>query len=299
MPNFEGHFKKVVILGAGGIVGQHLMMSEPSDEVVVKYARRTKVDGKRWWGVDVEDNNMVLDSLSFNGVFPDVVVNLAGENRVDVVESNPKAYEAVNVNAPHTLAYQCQNRGIRFIQVSTQGVFSGNDAPYSPYDKTNPITEYGRQKASAEHVALQYGATVARLTFVLGARPFQDIGRRNPLEDMLEKPKQLQVDDRWFSPCFAHDAAKVLWDEILKPKGEQIFHIGHPFGVTRYAVARDLVRGLHGALQTEVQPISHEYFSGLAQRPFNTKWAEGSRFYEDYETSLVTSFIQWKRYTGA
>ena len=285
---------KVLVIGAGGIVGQHMMVNQPVG-VEATFVRRTYREGFYPFALEsITGVSTLLDLFE-----PDVVLNLAGENRVDVVEATPDAYERTNVLIPRLLAKHCQNNGIRFIQGSTQAVYSGQDAPYKPFDDHSPINEYGRQKARAEEQTLIYGGTVARLTFVLGVRPFQEIGRRNPLEDMLEKPKQLQVDDRWFSPCFAHDAAKVLWEEIAHPKGEAIFNIGHPFGVTRYAVARDLVRGLHGALQTEVQPISHEYFSGLAPRAFNTKWAEGSRFYEDYETSLVTSFIQWKRYTGA
>lgn len=291
---------KCLILGAGGVIGQHMLVSEPEgvDGVYMRRGSDSK-DFTSWDLIEAGSMNSELTDPEPNGYGPDVILYLAGENRVDVVEATPDAYEVINYHMPRDLANACERKGIRFIYGSSQAVYDGENAPYKPFDDHTPINEYGRQKAKAEEAVLMAGGTVARLTFVLGVRPFQEIGRRNPLEDMLEKPKQLQVDDRWFSVCFAHDAAKVLWEEILHPKGEAIFNIGHPFGVTRYAVARDLVRGLHGALQTEVQPISHEYFSGLAPRAFNTKWADGSRFYEDYETSLVTSFIQWKRYTGA
>lgn len=282
---------KVLVIGAGGIIGQHMMVSQP-EGVSALYARRTEIPGKyiKWYFP-------TYDALpQFDGQYPDVVINLAGENRVDVVEASPKSYEEINVKLPGALTRYSQRTGTRYIQVSTQGVFSGDNAPYDGRSIPHPITEYGKQKKEAEEIALATdNSTIARLTFVLGVRPFQDTGRRNPLEDMLEKSSQLQVDDRWFSPCFAHDAARVLWDEILNPKGEKIFHIGHPFRMSRFTIASALSYNLHGAINPVIKPISHEFFSGLAERPINTQWAQGSRYYEDFEDSLITSFIQWKK----
>ncbi len=291
---------KCLVLGAGGIIGQHMLVSEP-EGVDGVYMRRGS-DSKHFTSWDLLEAGMMNSELTDpepNGYGPDVVVYLAGENRVDVVEATPEAYETINYHMPRDLARACERKGVRFIYGSSQAVFSGEDAPYKARDAHSPINQYGLQKSKAEEAVLMASGTVARFTFVLGVRPFQEIGRRNPLEDMLEKPKQLQVDDRWFSVCFAHDAAQVLWQEILNPKDEPVFNVGHPFGRSRYDVARDLVVGLHGAIQTEITPIGHEYFSGLAPRAHNTKWAEGSRFFEDYESSLVTSFIQWKKYTNA
>jgi dTDP-4-dehydrorhamnose reductase len=296
---------KVLVVGAGGIIGQHMMEREPALKSPPIYTRRT-LDNPLFDSLDITADEWVVNK-QLDEWDPDVIINLAGENRVDVVEADPDAHYKVNVRGPLGLAWWCKRRGKKMIQVSTQGIFSGENAPYKPFDPSHPLTAYGKQKAELETSIWGFNQpqceedigkrfiTIARLTFVLGVRPLQEIGRRNPLEDMIEKPKQLQVDDRFFSPVFAHDAARVLWEEALHPRDEGIFHIGIPRRVSRYMVAADLKYNLHGAINPDIQPISHEYFAGIAERPKDTTWAEGSRYYESYEDGLVTSYLQWKK----
>lgn len=284
--------RRVVVFGAGGIVGQHMILTKP-DNVVASFVRRNP--HPKYDALDMEDTKALLEFL--REFHPDQVVNLAGENRVDVVEGNPSHYENVNVNIPRVIANWCKQNDAHMIQVSSQGVFSGEDPPYAALDTPDPITEYGKQKYAAELAvkeALGTRSSIARLTFVLGVRPFQDIGRKNPLEYMLESPKQLQVDDRFFSPVFAGDAAYRLWEEAMNP-GSWPIHIGIPIRVSRFTVASDLKYHTHGGITADIQPISHEYFEGIAPRPKDTTWETGARNGIAYEDGLISSFIEWRR----
>lgn len=286
---------KVIVLGAGGIVGQYMTLTKP-DHVEAMFVRRETTEDGPWTALDLLNPECFKTIEAFE---PDVIINLAGENRVDVVEQDPEATFGINVGFPFLLAVWCQNNKVKLIQCSTQGVFSGDNPPYSPTDIPDPITAYGRQKYEAERYALHcdYGY-VARLTFVIGIRPF-DLGRRNPLEDIVEQSNQLQVDDRFFSPLNAEDAAYVLWELVDHPSAPRIVHIGEPIRVSRYTLAADTVWHGHGMINAKISPVSHEYFPGIAPRPIDTTWAYGSLYKKRLEVALLDGMIAMKGKNGS
>jgi dTDP-4-dehydrorhamnose reductase len=196
----------------------------------------------------------------------DVIVNLAGENRPDVVEKDPAQYREINVNVPERIAAWCDQYGKHYVHISTQGIFSGDNPPYGPDSRVEPINEYGKQKAEAEvRIRGFRNWTILRPTFVLGIRPLPHIGRQNPLEQMLENPTGKQVNDRWFSPLFAREAALAIWQAVMSPAPRQIIHLGTPVPVSRYDVAV--------AAGGQPEAVSHEYFVGFAPRPRDTHYS--------------------------
>lgn len=280
---------KVLVLGASGVIGQHLMISTPQ-KIEALYYRREQ--DELFYGLDVTDSDSVSRLLTTE--LPNCVINLAGENRVDVVESQPERFWNVNVLSAINIAQACASLGTYLIHVSTQGVFSGETPPYGPQSVPDPITEYGRQKREAEVGVLATGATIARLTFVLGVRPFKDIGRRNPLEDMFEQRDQLQVNDRWFSPAFAHDAAQQLWKIVDKrPRG--IVHIGEPIRMSRWTVALSTIHDTYRSDPPKIRPVSHNHFPGIAPRPYDTTWAYGSMHSHRYDQNILEAYSQWRK----
>ncbi len=179
---------KVLVLGSTGIIGQHMRLSVPRKLTA--------------WFPDRE----LLD-LSFQG-FPgsaeavqewhaDVVVNLAGESRPDVVERNPWGTNWINAGFPEALMAASRRTGARLIQISSQAVFGGHRPPYAPYSPTSPVNVYGGQKRAAEEAVSRYSnAWIVRPTFVLGIRPNPILGRQNPAELMLSGQQPSQVSDR-------------------------------------------------------------------------------------------------------
>lgn len=250
---------KVLVFGASGIVGQHMGIGPIPAKVDPVFLRHANCD--------ITDADALLSCL--NGHMPDAVVNLAGESNVDAVERDPAKYRTVNVIAPRSIAEWCEVHHKRYVHVSTQAVFSGNQAPYYPRSARRPVNEYGRQKMNAEDLVYGMGAAIVRLSFVLGIRPDQTAGRINPLEAMLTGQTK-QVCDRWFSPLFSSDAAAALWDAALEAKPEDIWHCGVPERASRADVAR--------AIGMQVEEVRHADFPGIAERPIDTTYGRVTRF---------------------
>jgi dTDP-4-dehydrorhamnose reductase len=282
---------KVLVLGAGGIVGQELRCQQP-EGFEVTYTRTEPTDDSVQLHFTQQDDEYYLYGL-LDELEPDVVINLAGVNDVDKVERGFYLAEPINVLVPQILSGWCEENGSFLIQCSTQGVFSGEKPPYSASSPVDPVNEYGRQKARAEGIVLSRcsNALVARLTFVYGIRPF-NYGRVNPLEIMMsDKKPQLQVNDRFFSPLWSKDAAAILW-ELATSDIRGIVHLGEPVRVSRYTLA------CHCAWETarnlKIQPVSHEFFEGIAERPYDTTWDRGSLFQTPYPTAILNSFFEWR-----
>jgi dTDP-4-dehydrorhamnose reductase/SAM-dependent methyltransferase len=246
---------KVLILGASGIVGQHMRLCVP-DGVEPVWVRRN--GDPITLECDLENSESLEDFLTITR--PDVIVNLAGESSVDTVERDPARYRRINVGVPIQLANWCQYSGKRLIQISSQAA------------KLQPVNYYGNQKRNAENAALNRGQTVMRLTFILGIRPLPHVGRKNPLEAMIEGQSP-QVSDRFFSPLMAWDAAEQIWQEVVNPSEEPLIQVGIPERWSRYEIAN--------IVNHNVQPCKHEDFPGIAPRPVDTTYC-GSR-HESFE----------------
>lgn len=287
---------KVVVFGAGGIIGQHMMLAVPRGVEAI-FSRLTpdhlrRVDGRPLFHpVDLTD----LDQL--NAVLaqwmPDVIVNLAGESRVDLVEKDPEATLTINVRVPGALGEWCDLHGRHLIHVSSQAVFGGDEPPYGPYSASWPVNKYGHQKRAAELIV--YGQTrnwtIARPTFVLGVRPLPTVGRRNPLEEALAEPELRQVGDREFSPLFATSAARSLWELVRRRPLRSIVHLGIPITLSRFQIARSVVT-LKG--DGTVTPVMHTDFPGIAERPRDTTYAGDAIYHGDYDEELRRCLDQWR-----
>jgi dTDP-4-dehydrorhamnose reductase len=285
--------KKVIVLGASGIIGQHMRLREPGD-VEALYCRREEHED--FCCFDATQSTKLLPFLSRQK--PDVVVNLAGESRVDVVEKEPGKYEGINVELPYNLAAFCERDNIQYIHISTQGVFHGDKPPYSASDEPNAVNEYGWQKSLAEELVRRKNpnAVIVRPTFVLGVRPDQNMGRQNPIEQMLAGGEQNQVDDRFFSVADVHEVAEFLWNCAVNPIDidTQIMHVGNPISISRFQLAL-MVTQVHPRM---VQAVSHSYFKGIAERPKDTSYDVDSEFKGTIDQIIGNCVADYAKYVG-
>lgn len=266
---------KVLVLGAGGIIGQHMMLSRPEGIEAIYFRRHAD---PLCAGLDLTDSAAREAALAAHS--PDVVVNLAGESSPDVVEQHPEAYRAINVAVPSALAIWCDAHEAHYLHVSSQIVL-------------DPVNEYGLQKADADHLVMQHERwTIAQPTFVLGVRPLPCVGRANPVEQILAGQRR-QVNDRFFSPSLARDVAQQLWKLAAGAPQRQVIRLGVPARVSRFDIAQMLTE--------QVTPVAHDdvglaALGGvLAPRPRDTSFAPAtSRYSQDLGPGLEECLLDWR-----
>jgi dTDP-4-dehydrorhamnose reductase len=132
---------KLLITGAAGQLGQALVLAA----------------GRQGWeaaatdahDLDITDPQLVWGELSRRR--PQVVINAAAATRVDDLESDPDGAILVNALGPRNLAVACRRLGIKLIHLSTDYVFDGaKPGPYVEWDRTEPLSVYGRSKLLGE-----------------------------------------------------------------------------------------------------------------------------------------------------
>jgi len=164
---------KILILGAGGMLGHKLCQRLGGDEVVG--VTRQPAGSYRMYrevfegvtlvgGVDVLDGGTLETTVRRQE--PEFVVNCIG--LVKQLDDASDPYQAVAINSllPHRLARLCDTLGARLIHISTDCVFDGRRGNYREIDSPDARDLYGRSKALGETGARQTTAVTLRTSFI-------------------------------------------------------------------------------------------------------------------------------------
>lgn len=151
------HRARVLVLGAGGMLGHKLIQVLREDFDVAGTVRAGRVDPVLaqatagtpiLTGIAVEDFATVERAV--NTTRPDVVLNCVGIIKQLKEAKDPIPAIAVNALFPHQLAALTRVQGIRLIHFSTDCVFSGSKGGYTESDIPDARDLYGRTKLLGE-----------------------------------------------------------------------------------------------------------------------------------------------------
>jgi dTDP-glucose 4,6-dehydratase len=145
---------RLLVCGGAGFIGSTFVrqrVRDHGDDVTVldklTYAGRREnlhdvIDDIRFLHDAIEDPQAVADAVS--GC--DAIVNFAAETHVDRSIAGPEAFIITNMQGTHVLLEAARERGLRYVQVSTDEVYGSIDegsftedsplAPSSPYSAT-------------------------------------------------------------------------------------------------------------------------------------------------------------------
>ncbi len=253
---------KILVMGSNGRLGKALLRRYAAAGLEVKGVGRAELDLER-----PELINETLAQHDFN-----VLINAAGNTNVDDCERHPEQAHLVNAISPTIAASHCVQRGARFVQVSTDYVFAGDEPTLrKENDPAHPISHYGRSKLAGEEAvaAVLPEALVTRVSWVFGIEKpsFPDW----IISQAKTKPEVAAVNDKWACPAFADDITEWIL-ALLQCNAEGVFHLCNQGSCTwqEYAqAALDIAASLGIPLQTHsVQGHSMQGFAPfIAARP--------------------------------
>ena len=246
----------MVITGAGGQVGRFL-----AGEAAL---RGYEVHALTRRDCDITDAAAALHHVRAG----DVVVNCAALTNVDDAESDPVGAHAINAVGPANLAEACARVGARLVHLSTDYVFSGDDArPYEVGDRTGPLSVYGRSKLDGElavHAVLP-DAHVVRTSWVYtggGGTDFVAVMRRLASTDRVIDV----VDDQTGSPTYAKDLVAALLQIAGGGVDAPVLHVTNAGSASRFEQARAVFEEV-GADPDRVRPVGTAAVPRPARRP--------------------------------
>ena len=269
---------KILVTGANGLLGQHLIKSllTKTDHQIIatgKGVSRNPLpenDRYTYFDLDITDGVAVNDYLL--KVKPELLIHTAAMTQVDECETHPIDCWNVNVTATRFLIDACKQLNCFFIFLSTDFVFNGEKGMYAEDAKTDPANYYGSSKVAAENAVMASGldAAIVRTCLVYGI--VSGSNRTNIIswvKDNLTAQTPIRVvSDQWRTPTFVDDLADGII-LIIEKKATGIFHISGEEIMTPYemAIAVAAYCKLDKQYITEVNALS---FSQPAKRPSRT-----------------------------
>jgi dTDP-4-dehydrorhamnose reductase len=252
--------KKIVVLGHLGQLGVELMEQLAAGGYAVTGWDRPQVD----------ITNAELVERSLTAADPEVVINAAAYNVVDVAEREPHAAFEVNALAVRNVAVACRQLDARLIHFSTDYVFDGRAGrTYTEEDATHPLGAYAVSKLAGELYAQAYldHALVIRTSGVFGPGGLRT-PRGNFVELMLRlamSPQPIKVvEDHVASPTYAPAlAARTI--ALMERNASGVYHAGGGTPISWFDFAR-LIFEVAG-LTPELRPTNEREYRTAARRP--------------------------------
>lgn len=218
--------------------------------------------------VDITDAQAVEKAIA--GVSPDVVLNPAAFNQVDLAEKEPDTAFRVNGLAVRNLALACRAAGAQLVHFSTDYVFDGFAGhPYREEDPTHPLGAYAVSKLAGELYASAYldSPLIIRTSGVFGPGGMFT-ARGNFVELMLKLAAGGQpirvVDDHVASPTYSPALAARTAD-LVEKNATGILHVGGGEPISWYSWAEKIF-GAAG-VNPNLKPTNEHEFRTAARRP--------------------------------
>ncbi len=250
---------KILLLGAGGLLGRHLVAALADHDVTA--LTRAQAD--------------ITDQARLDELFHDpwdAVINAAAICDFDACERDPQGTGLINREAPLDLARRCARQNACLVQFSSDYVFPGEtDRPLGEDEPTAPLSVYGRQKADLERIIPELCPRhlILRISWLYGAggRTFMSL-----LPELLATRESLRVASGKKGRClYAVDAA--IWTRRLLAAGQtgllNLVNTGDTSWEEFAAACLDLRRELGQPVRCrEIQQVPYtELGPGWSKRP--------------------------------
>jgi dTDP-4-dehydrorhamnose reductase len=256
---------KTAVIGAGGYLGRHLLAA---CRAVYPDAVGADVTGP-WERLDLAAPDVRPLRLRESG--HEYAIIAAAVTGLARCEQNKDFTRARNVTGTLELARQLTEEGVTPIFFSTDNVFDGREGAYPDEAPTNPLNEYGAQKAEVERRlpdVCRGRYLILRLGKVFGLAR----GDRTLLDEMADRLTKGQdvaaASDQVFCQLWVGDLLQAA--QGLQAAGATgLFNVCGPEVWSRFDLARALASAL-GADPSRVKRISLDDLHEPFRRPKRT-----------------------------
>jgi dTDP-4-dehydrorhamnose reductase len=259
--------KKILITGAGGMLGTSLCQMLSPSHYVVGLLHEREVDvlpDTEFATADITQPDEIGKVVQ--DVAPDIIIHAAAYTDVDGCDLNPEVAFTVNSEGTKNVALACRECAGELVYISTDYVFDGTaSTPYPEAHPPTPQTVYGKSKHLGEtHVAeLLSRWYIVRTSWLFGAGGKNFVDTISKLAQ--ERDELRVVHDQVGCPTFCEDLAQAI-SKLIQTKHYGIYHITNSGHCSWYQFSQEILR-LTKHDDVRIVPIISAELDRPAKRP--------------------------------
>ena len=216
----------VLITGGSGLLATNWALAIRDDHPVILglHQREISLAGVTTKTIDLES----VDELrrSFDLLQPRLVIHTAGLTNVEDCEAKPELAHHLNVELAATVARACADLDIPLIHISTDHLFSGEQAQVNESAPIAPVNQYARTKAEAEIQVLDNHphVLVLRTNFFAWGPSYRQSFSDIIIEALRAGEEITLFKDVFFTPILVEVLVEAA-HELVATNSEGIFHL--------------------------------------------------------------------------
>lgn len=267
---------KVLLTGATGLLGEHLIKNCPQEYLISgtyhQIKPRLKAKNVDYYQLDITNFKQINGLVT--RIKPEVILHTASIGNVDYCEKNRAQAKKINVEGTNCLFFQSRKFRSLFVFFSSNAIFDGNKPPYHELSKPKPLDYYGLTKLVVEKRLEEYQnqkeVLIVRLMTMFGWNNPSE--RQNPVTWFIEKLKKEEefpvVNDIFNNYLYAKDAVWAIW-RLIEIGAFGKYNLAGKETISRFELAQKTALAFN-LRKNLIKSVPSTFFKSLAPRPKNT-----------------------------
>jgi dTDP-4-dehydrorhamnose reductase len=226
---------KTIIIGGSGLFGLNWAINQfqTSEIILLLHDKYVEFTGVKSIKIDFENFNKIEEAII--NLEPDLIINAAAITNVDFCESNYNMTYKVNVQLAFDLAKIARNLNIKFLHISTDHLFDGNNKIYYENNRPTPLNQYAKSKVEAEEKVLSVykKSLIIRTNFFCWGPTYRKTFSENIVDSLRNNQYLNLFNDVFFTPIEISELIEsILY--LLNNNNSGIFNISSNFKISKY-----------------------------------------------------------------
>lgn len=248
---------KVLVIGAGGFLGEQLMKDLAKD-FQVKGTFYPKQKGEIY--LDITDKKQVEKVLEQEN--PDIIILTAAMTDVLACELDPKAARKANVLGVKNIVDNLTHQKIVFF--STDSIFDGKKEIYAEEDSSHAINVYGQSKLEAEKIVVKYpNHLICRTSRLYSHRGDKFL---NKIIETLGKGESINAPEKTPGNFSLLEDVSNATVELIKRGKKGIYHVAGE-EVDSFDEAALKVADIFGFNKSLIKKVDKDFANSKVKRP--------------------------------
>jgi len=232
----------VFISGGSGLLGLGFAAMDPQGKVTLNlHSRDIVFPSANLVRLDLFCSFSLEEALKRLDV--KVFIHCAAITDVDYCQSHPEEAFKINCRLPRLLAEICSGLGIKFVFISSDQLFDGENVIYTEEDPCSPLNIYGETKAKAEESVLKVdvNSLVIRTNFFGWGTSYRKSFSDFVIEGLAAKKSLTLYDDIFYTPVIRERLVSVV-SNLISQDCSGIFNVSSDDITSKYVFGQKIAK---------------------------------------------------------